>query len=131
MCIRDSCASSHRDAGFRILPDRTRRLNHQTGVETCLLVSRWSKVVVGENGAKRTVFAVVVECIVGEPPLHGRLRAEGAKERMRFGLGTWKRAVARVARINADAGILFANSTDALDYFVGTKGAVLVVEAVT
>jgi hypothetical protein len=45
------------------------RLNHQAGVETCLLVSRWSKVVVGENGAERTVFTVVVECVVSKPPL--------------------------------------------------------------
>src|SRR6185503_11401814 len=64
------CAGSHRDAGFRILPDRTSRLDHQAGVETCLLVSRWSKVVVSENCAKCTIFPVVVECVVGEPPLH-------------------------------------------------------------
>ena len=58
------------------------RLNHQTGIETSLLVSRWSKVIVGEDGAERAVYAVVVECIVGKPTLHGCLRAERAEERV-------------------------------------------------
>src|SRR5688572_31044318 len=49
------CVATQSDASFRILPDRTRRLNHQTGIETSLLVSRWSKVIVGENGPERTI----------------------------------------------------------------------------
>src|SRR5215213_1306124 len=90
------CAGPHRDAGFRILPDRTLRLDHQTGIETCLLVRRWSKVIVCEHGPERTIHAVVVECVVGKPALHGSLCAERAEVRVCFRLGTSERAVTYV-----------------------------------
>src|SRR5687767_12002230 len=38
--INQSC--SHDGARFRVLPDGPCRLNYQTGIETGLLVSRWS-----------------------------------------------------------------------------------------
>src|SRR6185369_771044 len=125
------CTGSHRDAGFRILPDGTFGLDYQAGIETCLLVSRWSKVIVSENGPERTIYAVVVECVVGKPALHGCLCVLGAEERMQFAYWTSERTVAWVTRFNTDASILFANGNDSLFYFVGAEGAVFVVEAVT
>ncbi len=107
------------------------RLDHQTGVETSLLVSRWSKVIVCEHGSKRTVFQVVVENIVGKPALDGGLCAESAEERMGFRFRTRKRAVARVTRIRADASILLANGVNAFDHVVGTKRSVFIIEAIT
>src|SRR6185369_673691 len=126
-----NCAGSQGHARFRILPDRTRWLDHQAGIETSLLVSRRSKVVVGENGAESTVFPVVVESIVGKPPLHGCLCVFSAEKRMQFAFRTGKRAVAGVTRLGADATILFANSNDPFPYLIRAEGSVFIVEAVT
>src|SRR6185369_6399553 len=91
VCLDDVClpagraairTCTHRDARFRVPPDRTGWLDHETGIETGLLVRRWSKVIVGENGPERTIYAVVVERIVGKPALHGSLCVFGAEEWM-------------------------------------------------
>ncbi len=91
-----NCACSHRDSGFRILPYRTCRLNNQTGIEASLLVSRWSKVIVCENCPERTVYAVVVERVVGKPALHGCLCPKGAEVGVSLRFRTSERAVTNI-----------------------------------
>jgi hypothetical protein len=54
-------------------------------------------VIVSENGPQCTVYAVVVECVVGKPALHGRLCTESAEEWMCFRFRTRESAVTDVA----------------------------------
>src|SRR5512134_2106542 len=122
--------TAHNSARFRVLPDRSLLLDYQTSVQAALLVSRWSEVIVCKHGAKRAVFQIVVENIVGKPTLDGGLRAGCSEERVRLRFRTRERSVARIPEVFADAIILFANSVNAFDYFVGTKRSVFVIEAV-
>src|SRR4026207_836651 len=92
-------ACSHDHTGCGVLPDRARRLDYQAGVETGLLVTRWSIVIVCKHCAKRAVYLVVVENIIGEPALYCRLRAERSEERVCFCFRTRKRAVAWITRV--------------------------------
>ena len=59
------------------------------------------------------------------------LRAERFEEQVSLRYRTGKRAVTCVARIFADACILFANRVYTFDYFVRTESSVFIVEAVS
>ena len=95
---------------------------------TGLLLRRWSKGIVCEHGPERSVYAVVVEYVVRKPPLDGCLSAERFEGWMRSGDGTGE---ATVSLVPGRTTILLANGGDAFEYFVGTKAAVFVIEAVT
>src|SRR5678815_4845054 len=94
---------------------------------TCLLLSRWSKVIVCEYGPERAIHAVVVECVVSKPALDCCLCAESAEVRVRFRFRASVRAVTSITRFETDAAILFANRLDSFADFVRTEGAVFIV----
>src|SRR6185503_8442876 len=72
--------------GVGIAPLRAFGLKHQTGIQTDLLMSRGTKVIVCEYRAQRSINIVVVERVVRVPPLNGSLRPKRPEEGMRLGI---------------------------------------------
>ena len=75
-------------------PLRALRFDNQDRRKDRLLVSGWPKVIVREDCSQCSIDTEIIENVVGVPSLHGRLRAERVKERMRLGFRTRERAIA-------------------------------------
>ena len=121
-------ARVHLLAGFVMLPDGTRRVHEQRGVETNLLVRRRTEVVVGEGHTQAAVKALCIMERVHKPALDHRPCTEV------FAIRTCAEIGVRRGLEDIFTGALFervaVDGLDAMTNGLGAECAILIVPAV-